>query len=159
VRLLDEVALRRNEAIFFVRLRKGGLPRRWTGLQILPTAAREGVNKALRNLILRSARAYPSQARRMIDRAIGLQRRGKLFELMIAFAPILAQVCPDNLAQLVLAEVMKPLSKEELEKERDTERRSRSISTFLGAGGGDVIPPHLREECARRRAGCEWRMD
>jgi uncharacterized protein (DUF58 family) len=38
VRLLDEVASRGNEAIFFVRLRKGRLPRRWTGLQTIEPA-------------------------------------------------------------------------------------------------------------------------
>jgi hypothetical protein len=72
---------------------------------------------ALRRLILRAARAYPGPAERVIDRAIGLERRGTLFELIMGFAPTLAEVCPQKLAQLVLAEVIEPLPKEEQEAE------------------------------------------
>ena len=88
-----------------------------TGWQDFRGHARGAVNEALRNLILRSARAYPDPARNMVDRAIGLERRGKLFELIVTFAPILAQVCPDQLAQLVLAEVIEPLPQEKMEAE------------------------------------------
>jgi hypothetical protein len=94
---------------------EGENPTRWQGLR---TDTREAVEKALRNLILRSARAYPDPAQRMIDRVIGVDRRGKLFELIMGFSPILAQVCPDRLARLVLAEVIESLPKEELEEER-----------------------------------------
>ena len=84
---------------------------------------------ALRGLVLRSASAYPGPAERAIDRAIGLEWRGTLFELIMGFAPILAEVCPRKLAQLVLAEVIEPLPKEELEaelqsRERDFTRRA-----------------------------------
>ena len=88
---------------------------RW---QDLGTNARKAVAEALRTLILRSARAYPDPARRMIDRAVALERRGTLFALIVNFAPILAQVCPDKLSELVVAEVIDLLPKQELEKER-----------------------------------------
>ena len=79
---------------------------------------------ALRRLVLQSARAYPGSAERMIDRAIGLERIGTLFELIMGFAPILAEVCPRRLAQLVLAEVIEPLPKEELEADHRSRERA-----------------------------------
>ncbi len=94
---------------------EGEEPGRWQGLR---ADTRESVEKTLRNLILGSALAYPDPAQRMVDRVIGVERRGKLFELIVAFSPILAQISPDKLAQLVLAEVIEPLPSEELEKER-----------------------------------------
>jgi hypothetical protein len=79
---------------------------------------------ALRRLILRAARAYPGPAERVIDRAITLERRGKLFGQIVVFSPVLAQVCPEKLAQLVLAEVIEPLPKDELEAERRSRERA-----------------------------------
>jgi hypothetical protein len=94
---------------------EGGRPPRWQGLR---ADARGAVTKELRTLILRATRAYPEPALRMIDRAIGIERRGELFDLIVAFSPTLAQVCPDKLTKLLLAEVIEPLPKKELEEER-----------------------------------------
>ena len=66
--------------------------------------------RGLRTLILRSARAYPARrgARSMGRRA---RATGKMFAQIVNFSPVLAQVCPEKLAQLVVAEVIDPLPK------------------------------------------------
>ena len=121
---------------------EGEQPTRWENLR---TGAREAVNEALRNLILRSARAYPDPARRMIERAIGLKRRGNLFQLIVTFSPVLAQVCPDELSQLVLAEVIDPLPKEEME----AKRRSREAG-FARMAAIRAKPKEERTEQEKR---------
>ena len=91
-------------------------PTRWNGL---PDRAYKQLVGALRQLILRSGRAYPDAARRVVERAIAMDRRSQdLFESIVAFSPILAQVCPDQLADLIRVEVFKELPRDQMEKER-----------------------------------------
>lgn len=89
---------------------------RWSAL---PDGTRGPFIRALRQLLLRSARAYPDPARRIVERAIALERRSEeVFESIVGFSPILAQTCPQLLADLVRAEVFEKLPLEELEEER-----------------------------------------
>ncbi|HWO85850.1 MAG TPA: hypothetical protein VNN75_05105, partial [Stellaceae bacterium] len=56
--------------------------------------------------------------------ATTLERRGNLFGQIVGFSPVLAQVCPEKLAQLVLAEVIEPLPQEKQEAERRSRERA-----------------------------------
>lgn len=100
-------------------LRRGAPPPpkdRWSAL---PEGTRGPFIRALRQLLLRSARAYPNPARRIIERAIALERRSEdVFETIVDFSTILAQTCPRLLADLVRAEVLEKLPLAELEDER-----------------------------------------
>ena len=77
------------------------------------------IRAGLAQLLLRSARAYPEPARRIIERAIALERRSEdVFETVVGFSQILAQTCPQLLADLVRAELFEKLPLEEIEEER-----------------------------------------
>lgn len=99
-----------------VRIKGGANTDRWSALS---DEGRAALVRSLRQLILRSGRAYPDKARAIVERAIALERRpGVLFDAIMAFSPILAQVSPEALADLVRAEVYEPLPQERLDAER-----------------------------------------
>jgi hypothetical protein len=91
-------------------------PTRWAALG---SDAQDRLRSALRQLIFRSGRTYPDPAKRALDQIIGFKRRSQdLLDLVLAFSLILAEICPDRLAQLVRAEVIEELPKDKMEKER-----------------------------------------
>ncbi len=91
-------------------------PTRWNNLT---SDAKSLLRSTLRRLLFRSGRAYPDFARRALDRIIGFERRsGDLLDLVFAFSPILAEICPDRLAELVRVELIQELPKDKIEKER-----------------------------------------
>jgi hypothetical protein len=92
-------------------------PSRWDGLD---HKTRDALKKTLRGLILRSARSYPEAAKRILHKAISLSRSKRdrsLFDEIVMFAPILATTCPEQLADLVRADVIDVLPKDEIEAE------------------------------------------
>lgn len=95
------------------------MPNQSTPRQTLPRRGGERVATTIRQLILRSARAYPLPAQRIVERAIALDKRPHgLFDAILAFSPILAQVCPEQLAELLRVEVFEDLPLDELTQER-----------------------------------------
>ncbi len=91
-------------------------PTRWMNLT---DDAQSLLRSTLRRLLFRSARAYPDAARRMLDRIITFERRSEdLLTLIFAFSPILAEICPERLAELVRVEVIRELPKDKIERER-----------------------------------------
>ncbi len=94
-------------------------PHQSTPRQTLPRRGGERVASTIRQLILRSGRAYPQPARRIVERAIALEKRPHgLFDAIVSFSPILAQVCPEQLAELLCVEIFEELPLDELTKER-----------------------------------------
>jgi hypothetical protein len=90
-------------------------PTRWNSLT---SDAKSLLRSTLRRILFRSGRAYPDFARRALDRIIGFERRsGDLIDLVFAFSPILAEICPDRLAELLRVELIQKLPKERIEKE------------------------------------------
>lgn len=91
-------------------------PGRWGPLG---SDAREKLRSALRQIIFRAGRAYPEPAQRALDRIIGFERRSQdLFELVLTYSVILAEICPERLAELVRVEVYEELPKDKIAKER-----------------------------------------
>jgi hypothetical protein len=90
-------------------------PTRWSSLS---NDAESLLRSTLLRILFRSGRAYPAFARRALDRIIDLEcRSGDLLNLVFAVSPILAEICPDRLAELVRVELIRELSKEKIEKE------------------------------------------
>lgn len=74
---------------------------------------------ALRELLLRSARAYPDPAMRVVERAIATDERSRgEFASIMNFAPILAQTCPERLADLLRVEIFEELPADKQARER-----------------------------------------
>jgi hypothetical protein len=89
---------------------------RWSGLL---GEGQSRLRNALLQLLLRSGRAYPDFARRALDRVIAFERRSDdLLSLVFVFSPILAEICPERLAELVRVEVIEELPHEKIDKEK-----------------------------------------
>ena len=102
-------------------------PTRWNSLA---GDAQSLMRSTLRRIVFRSGRAYPDFARRALDRIIGFERRsGDLLDLVFAFSPILAEICPDRLAELLRVELIQELPKEKIERE---ERSHEAHWQWLG---------------------------
>ena len=116
---------------------------RWSSLT---DEARGALMRALRQLILRSGRAYPENARALVERAIAQERRSqKLLDIIFAFSPILAQVCAETLADLVRAEVYEQLPQERLDAEREEyENRIARLKELRAKSEGERTPQEQR---------------
>lgn len=102
--------------------------------------------KSLQTLILRSAIAYPDAARREIDRVIALDRRrnGEVKDVL-ANSRVLAQACPEKLAELVCAAVMEELPKEKIERQRrEREARRKAIEAVRAKPEAERTPDETR---------------
>ena len=81
--------------------------------------AGKAFESGLRQVLLRSIRAYPSYAEAILDRTIGNGRlRKETYEELIAYSPILSTVAPQKLADLAFAELQQLLPKVKIEKKR-----------------------------------------
>jgi hypothetical protein len=77
------------------------------------------LGKALRSIILRSARSYPDFAKELFKRTIADEdRRRSVYADLIAFSPIMTQVDPDLVADLAEAELLEELPEDKLIRER-----------------------------------------
>ena len=103
-------------------------PTRWNNLT---DDAKGLLRSTLRRLLFRSGRAYPDFARRALDRIIGFEHHsGDLLDLVFAFSPILAEICPERLAELLSVELIRELPKDKIERE---ERSRKAHWQWLAA--------------------------
>ncbi|WP_156942167.1 hypothetical protein [Hyphomonas adhaerens] len=74
---------------------------------------------SLRNLILRSARAFPEFATGVVENYPANQRNGdEQFIEIAAFSPILVETCPDAIADMVRRALMEELPQQKIDRER-----------------------------------------
>ncbi len=104
------------------------------------------LGKSLRTIILRSARSYPEFAKDLFKRVIGDEdRRRTVYADLIAFAPIMAQIDPELLAQLAEAELLEELPEDELaRKEKERKEHYKRLETLR------AIPEEKRTKNERR---------
>ena len=101
---------------------------------------------ALRQLILISARAYPSYATTLFQRAIENQQlRRDAYSDLIQFTPVIAEVAPDQVIALAKAEMMTELPQERIDREQ-RERHTHEEQMK----GIRAIPENHRTEEQRR---------
>ena len=83
--------------------------------------------KALRTILLRSARGYPAHAMDLFKRTIADEkRRHAVYADLIGFAPIMVTVAPELLADLAEAELLDELPQDQLDrKEKEREEHFR----------------------------------
>lgn len=82
------------------------------------------LGRSLRMILLRSARSYPEYAKDLFKRVIADEdRRRAVYADLMAFAPIMAQVAPDMLADLAEAQLIEELPEDEL-KRKEEEREA-----------------------------------
>ncbi|MFY0527350.1 hypothetical protein ACN28I_30795 [Archangium gephyra] len=95
------------------------------GWRSLKADSRDALAGSLRQIILRAARAYPDSAIRTLDRLIAWESRSEeLLNSVFGLAPVLSQICPEKLAEIVKIDVLEELPKEQLEREkREREQR------------------------------------
>ncbi len=88
---------------------------------IYPFGREEGtrVGSALRMILLRSAHSYPDFAKAIFQRAVAdKDRRRKVYNDLMNFAPIMSQVAPDLLADLAETQLMEELPLDEYNRKR-----------------------------------------
>jgi hypothetical protein len=122
-----------------LRLERG----RW---HALGREAKSHLAAALRSIILRSARAYPSPARALFERAVANKHmRSDAYKDLMAFTPIMADVCPELVAAVAKAELMKELPQDRLDREWRERREQAKYLASLRA-----IPEEDRTDDQRR---------
>jgi hypothetical protein len=112
------------------------------------------LGKSLRTIILRSARSYPEFAKDLFKRVIADEdRRRMVYADLMAFAPIMAQVEPELLAQLAEAELLEELPEDELKREvRERESFYKRLEEIR------AIPEkkRTREQTLALQSGAFW---
>ena len=108
---------------------ENGKAERW---QVLKSDSRDALAGSLRRIIFRAARPYPAPAVRALDRLIAWERRSnEVVASVLGFAPVLSQVCPEKLAELVKVEVLEELPKAKWEREnRERETRYATLKAL-----------------------------
>jgi hypothetical protein len=102
--------------------------------------------KALRTILLRSARSFPAYAIDLFKRTIAEEdRRQAVYNDLIGFAPIMVTVAPELLADLAEAELLDELPQDEFDrKEREREEH------FEGLRALRAIPKDKLTESQKR---------
>lgn len=108
-------------------------PERWSGdfgrWKDLLGDDLNNLERSLRELVLYAARAYPDLVRGYLHRLADNDRvRQHAFSTVIAYSPLLAQVCPNDIVDLVRAEILELLPKDQLaEWEEEQQQRMRDL--------------------------------
>ena len=80
----------------------------------------------LRQAILLAMRTYPEPANALLDRAIVNERlRREAYDTIVGFAPTVASVSPQKLADLARAELLNTLPRDEIAEEEERDRRTQ----------------------------------
>lgn len=99
------------------------------GYRFFRRDARSQLAKALRQIILISARSYPDYAKGIFERALkDEEMRSGIFDDVMAFAPFMASVAPELLAQFAKEEILEELPQDRIdreEREREESHRAR----------------------------------
>lgn len=109
-------------------------PERWSGdfgrWRDLLGDTLDDLERSLRELVLRAARAYPDLVRAYLRRLVDSRVvRQSAFPTAITYSPLLAQVFPDDVVDLVRAEILQLLPKDQLaEWEEEQEQRIRDLN-------------------------------
>lgn len=98
--------------------RRNPLPPPWRGLE----KGRGELQKRLRQIIFRAARAFPDQAAAYLQRLLTIDdMRDKLFKQVFTYAPVLSETHPDLLVDVALKYLREELPGDRVDRER-TER-------------------------------------
>ena len=94
----------------------------------LGSEARSAFEVTLRQIILRSARAYPAHGERLLDRTIANRHlRDKTYSQVVVFSAVLSSLAPQKLADLARAELIELLPNQEIERKRKARQRRSAM--------------------------------
>lgn len=99
-----------------------GWPRERGKWDTLSSEAQKSLATALRNMILRSARAFPELAVALLERAAVNERMlNAAFEDLMGFTPVTAEVAPEAVAKVTEAKLIEELPQETYDRVRREE--------------------------------------
>jgi hypothetical protein len=107
-----------------------GWPKERGKWDALGSEAQKSLASALRNILLRSARAFPDLAIAPLERAIANERmRDAAYNDLMGSAPIMAEVSPEVLAKVAEAKLLEELPQETYDRlHREEEERHKRLA-------------------------------